>query len=160
MSQIANLAPAGSSPAGDVSGPGSSTDNAIVLWDGTTGAAIKDSSTIMLEGTGATSGAVTDDVITVALGASARAFSFHVLVVGFESTTPAGISYEMVAGARTDGASATIIGTADVTSNEEAALSAASIDMVASGNNAIVRVTGVAALDINWRATLKYVGVS
>jgi len=34
-------------PAGDVVGPGSSTDNALVRWDGATGTAIKDSVAIL-----------------------------------------------------------------------------------------------------------------
>ena len=41
MSQIANLAPIGSSPAGDLVGPASATDNAIALFDGTTGKLVK-----------------------------------------------------------------------------------------------------------------------
>jgi len=43
MSQIANLAPQGSAPAGDVVGPASSTDNAIARWDGVTGKLLQDS---------------------------------------------------------------------------------------------------------------------
>lgn len=42
----------GGSGSGDVSGPGSSTDNAITRWDGTTGQLIQDS-TAILEDNGA-----------------------------------------------------------------------------------------------------------
>ena len=40
----------GSGGGGDVSGPGSSTDNAIVRWDGTTGTLIQDSNTLITDG--------------------------------------------------------------------------------------------------------------
>lgn len=44
---LVNSASAG---AGDVSGPGSSTDKAIVRWDGTTGTLIEDSLTQLQDG--------------------------------------------------------------------------------------------------------------
>lgn len=47
MSQIANLAPTGSSPAGDVVGPASSTDNAIARFDGTTGKLLQNSGVLI-----------------------------------------------------------------------------------------------------------------
>lgn len=39
--------PGGGGGSGSVNGPGSSTDNAIVVWNGTTGTLIKDSFAIM-----------------------------------------------------------------------------------------------------------------
>jgi|GEM_PF-3245859 len=47
MSQIANLAPTGTAPAGDVVGPASSTDNAIARFDGTTGKLIQNSGVLI-----------------------------------------------------------------------------------------------------------------
>lgn len=47
MSQIQKLGPFSGGAIGDVVGPGSSTDNAIVRWDGITGKLIQDSSTIL-----------------------------------------------------------------------------------------------------------------
>lgn len=160
MSQYAVFGAPSGSPSGDVAGPASATDNAIALFNGVTGKAIKESEALIKDGTASTSGAVTGNVVTIALGGTAGAFSIEALVVGFESSTPAGVAYKLIAGAITDGASATVIGTADVTSNEDAALTAASVDLVASGNNVIVQVTGVAALDINWKASAKYIEVT
>lgn len=40
------------SSAGDVTGPGLSTDNAIVRWDGITGTVIQDSKTLLQDGGG------------------------------------------------------------------------------------------------------------
>lgn len=47
MSQVVNLAPQGTSPAGDVNGPASSTDNAIARFDGTTGKIIQNSGVLI-----------------------------------------------------------------------------------------------------------------
>ena len=160
MSQIQKLGPNSGGPVGDVVGPASSTDNAIARWDGTDGKLLQDSLTLLDEGTGATSGAVTDDLVTIALGGTAGAFTFQVIVAAFESGTPAAASYQIVGGAITDGAAATLVGTPDSIVNEDAALTDASVTLVADSNNIIVRATGVAALDINWVASVKYIGVN
>lgn len=111
-------------------------------------------------GTGSTVGAVTDDVVTFALGATPGTYQIEASVVGFESTTPAGTGFRLFAAFRTDGASATLCNTVDSAENAEAALSGADATLVASGNNAILRVTGVAALTISWKAKLFYTFVS
>jgi hypothetical protein len=104
------------------------------------------------EGTGQTIGAVTDDLITIALGAAAGTYKLHVKVVGFEATTPAGCVYEITAGVRTTGAAAVLIGVPVVNSLEEAALVAANATVVVAANTAIIRVTGVGALTIDWNS--------
>lgn len=139
---------------------GSSTDNNAdgIQTDGSSG-----SNTVTVQltnrtpGTGQTVGNVTDDVITFAMGGSARTCSFFVYVAAFESTTPAGASYKIFGGVRTTGAAATLCGVPDIITNEEAALTAASVSLIVSGNNAIVRVTGVLGLTINWTAQLTYI---
>lgn len=47
MSQMQRLGPKSGAATGDVTGPGSSTDNAIVRWNGTTGKIIQNSGTIL-----------------------------------------------------------------------------------------------------------------
>jgi hypothetical protein len=161
MSQITTLSPAGSSPAGDVVGPASSTDNAITLWDGTTGKLIKDSSTLILEGTGSATGIVTADLVTFTLSAATNtAYHLEAMIVGYEDTGPGAARYKVNSIVYTDTAAATLVGTADTDSDESAALAAGDATIVVSGNTAIVRVTGVAGLTINFRASLKVVGVS
>jgi len=108
------------------------------------------------EGTTSTVGAVTGDVITIALGATPATYTLEARISGFESTTPAGCGYQIFGVVRTDGAAATLIGTPDVIVNEEAALTTADADLVVSGNNAIFRVTGVAGLTVNWRGFSLY----
>ena len=111
-------------------------------------------------GTGQTVGAVTADLITVAAGATPGCYQVEAHIAAFEAGTPAGGTYEAINGVRTTGAAATLTGTTDSTVNEEAALVGASVDIVVSGNNYIVRATGVAALTIEWSAKLEYVFAS
>lgn len=148
----------GSGGIGNVTTSDTLDDGAIILGNGTTD--VVASASFMVEGTGATSGAATDDVITFDLGGSAKAYRFWCMVIGFESTTPASAGYTLDFACRTDGATAVRSDIPDVRTGEEAALADASADAVVSGNNVIIRVTGVAGLDINWRASLQYISVS
>lgn len=103
-----------------------------------------------VQGTGTTIGAVTSDIITFSMGAVAATYVFEFRVKGFEATTPAGCGYSVFATVRTTGAAATVCGVPDVIVNEEAALVNCDVDVVASGNNAILRVTGTAGLTVTW----------
>lgn len=156
MSQVSRRVAAGTGGVGDVVGPSSSVDGQVVLFDGVTGKLIKAGDEIYLDGTGQTTGAVTDDLLTIDLGATAGTYAVQVRVAGFESTTPAGCNYQIDGGARTTGAAATLIGQSQEL-NEEAALSAADVSLVVSGNDLIVRATGVAALTIDWRCSVQYI---
>lgn len=106
--------------------------------------------------TGQTIGAVTADIITLPLGATPGTYTFEVRVSGFESTTPAAAGSQIFATVRTTGAAAVLVGVPDVISNSEAAVNTSLANVVVSGNSAIVRVTGVALLTINWGADLEY----
>lgn len=105
-----------------------------------------------LEGTGQTVDAVTADLISIPLGSTPTTYQIEVRVAGFESTTPAGCGYLLVCAFRTNGTNAFVVGTVDRTTNEDTALLAANATLVAVGNNAVVRVTGVLGFTINWRA--------
>ena len=107
-----------------------------------------------------TVGAVTGDAITIPLGATPASYAIEVRIAAFNAATPAGAGYQVFGAVRTTGAAAVLIGTPDVVANEEAALNAADVDIVVSANNAIVRVTGVALLTIDWRATALYTRVT
>lgn len=104
-----------------------------------------------LFGSGTTIGAVTADLITIPLGLVAGTYQFEARVKGFESTGPAGCGYNVYATFITDGASATLVGNQSVF-NEDPSLSTADAYFVASGNNAILQVLGVALLTIDWNA--------
>lgn len=98
-----------------------------------------------------TVGAVTADIITVPLGAVAGTFQFEARVKTYTATGPAGAGYNIYATFTTDGAAATLVGNQSVF-NEDASLAAADAFFVASGNNAVLRVLGVAVITMNWVA--------
>lgn len=107
-------------------------------------------------GTAQTIGAVSADVITFPLGAVPGNYVFDVKVTGFESTTPAGASYTIEAGVRTTGAAAVLLPNQVPDEMEEAILVPADAVVTVAANTMIVRVTGVAGLTIDWKATAEY----
>lgn len=113
-----------------------------------------------LQGTIQTVGAVTEDLITFPLGATPGNYTFEVRISGHESTTPGGLGYSLFGSITTTGAAGSIQGTVDRINNENPALTGANATIIASGNNAIVQVTGVADLTINWAAVGLYTFVS
>lgn len=110
-------------------------------------------------GSGTTVGAVTTDIITIPLGAVAAVTSYDILVAGNNTTDGQGVGYSLFGTVRTNGAAASLQGTVDKISNENAGSVAADANLVVSGNNAIVRVLGIAAKTINWSAILRSVTV-
>jgi len=115
------------------------------------------SADINTTGTGQTVGNVTADIITLAAGATPGVYTIEATVAGFESAGPTGAGYQLFGVVRTTGAAATIVSTITTNAKEEAALASADATIVVSGNNIIVRVTGVVARTINWVASLKYI---
>lgn len=112
-----------------------------------------------LQGTGTATGAVPEDIITFDLGASPAVYRFEFDVAGRNTGTGDGVGYSVDATARTDGASATIIQTPNIDADEDILLVAALIIVVASGNNIILRVTGVVNQVIDYSAVGLYVVV-
>jgi hypothetical protein len=104
-------------------------------------------------------GAVTVDLFTQDLGAQPGTYNFQVYISAFESTTPAAGAYTIFGSIRTTGVTATLIITQDIISDEEAAILEADAELVVSGNDAILRVTGVAGLTINFKALATYIFV-
>jgi hypothetical protein len=110
-------------------------------------------------GSASVTGAVTADLFTQDLGATPGVYNFSVYVSGFESTTPAGCAFTIFGSIRTTGAAATLIVTEDVIADKETALEDVNMEIVVSGNNAIVRATGQAGLTINFKALANYIFV-
>jgi hypothetical protein len=104
-------------------------------------------------------GAVTGDIITFDLGASAAVYRFSFDVTGRDTATGDGVGYNVFGSARTDGATATVIASAFVDNDEDATLLAASMNLVASGNDIILQALGVAGQTINFNAVGYYVKV-
>jgi hypothetical protein len=112
-----------------------------------------------ITGTITTVGAVTGNVITIALGSTPGTYTFDCKIVGFNSSTPSGAGYTIVGAVRTDGATATLLSGQAVDSFEEAATAACTGTLTVSANNAIFQVLGAAGLTINWKASVQYIFV-
>ncbi len=126
---------------------------------GTSTLTISDDAVLKTEcGTGTTTGTSTADLVTIPLGGSAATFSLEAIVAG-KAATADGIGGSLTGSFRTDGASATVIGSVDFIVNSDAALVTASFDLIASGNNVILRATGAAATTIDWQGCVKFLSI-
>ena len=113
-----------------------------------------------VSGTVNTIGAVTGDVITFPCGAVPGVYTFDVKVAAFESTTPLGAGYGIIASVRTTGAAAVLMPNQAIDEMEEGALVAGACVVTVGGNNMIVRVTGTVALTVHWKAVAEYTFIS
>jgi hypothetical protein len=110
------------------------------------------------QGTGSTIGAVTSDIVTLPLGAVPGVYTFDVRISGFDVADNLGVGYTLVGAVRTTGAAATLLPGQNLDEFEEnATIDPATVDLVISGNSAIIRVTGVVALTIDWSVAGVYV---
>ena len=101
-------------------------------------------------------------MITFDLGASAASYRFDFMIAGRCTVGAASgdtVSYHVLGGAQTDGASATIVKTPFQDVDEDDALINCNITLIASGNNIILQVTGIAAHTIDYKAVGQYVVV-
>lgn len=135
------------------------TDNANGIQTDGSGSTVTINLTNRFNGTGSTVGAVTTDLITFDLGASVAVYAFRFQVASRDTTSGDGLGYNITSTFRTDGASATRINTPFSEEDEDASLTASSINMVASGNNAILRATGSAGITLSWGVVGEYVKV-
>lgn len=107
-------------------------------------------------GTVTTADATITTIITLSMGATPATFYVYGNVQAFNSSTPAGGGYSYSGGFRTDGATATELGTELHDEFEDPALVTADVFVSASGNNIILQVQGVAATSINWGALMEF----
>lgn len=110
-----------------------------------------------LQGVASITGAITGDIITFPLSNTSSVYRFDFLVTGKDVATGDGVGYNVSASARTDGASSAIISIPDIDADEDISLLTAEIDFIASGNNVILRATGVAGQTISYNAVGYYV---
>lgn len=103
-----------------------------------------------------TANATPTAVITFALGAVAAVYTLSGFTTARSTATGEGASYFFESSFRTDGATATEIGTESSTFFEDASLTSADTTIVASGNNAVITVTGVLATTIHWDGILTF----
>lgn len=99
-------------------------------------------------------------ILTVGLGAVPGTFYVYGNVQAFDGTTPSSAAYSFSGGYRTDGATATELGTEFHDTFQDPALITSDIFLTPSGNNVLVQVQGVVGLSINWNCLLEYRAVS
>jgi hypothetical protein len=104
-----------------------------------------------------TVGADTATAVSFTLPAIANVYTFEIKVAGYESATPSGIGFSLFVSVISDGATATKIGVTDKIKNAQAPLAACDAEIVTSGNDVEVQVTGVAGLNITWTVVGYYV---
>lgn len=114
-----------------------------------------------VQGLVTTSNATPTTLATLALGSTPGVYNFDIQIVGYDLTDAAGVGYFISGSVRTTGAAAVLVGTPDKITNEEAGVTtAADANLVVSGNNAIVQVTGIAGKTFNWNTLAQYIFIS
>jgi hypothetical protein len=145
----------------EVGGTSSINNTNGVQTDGSSGSnTLTIQLTNRVPGTVTTADATPTTLSTFALGATPGVYNFDIQIVGYDTTDIAGVGYFISGIVRTTGAAAVIVGTPDKITNEEAATATCDANLIVSGNDAIVQVTGIAAKNINWRALSQYIFVS
>ena len=92
---------------------------------------------------------------------SNTAYSVRVNVVGYDAANGLGIAAEMLGGVKNVSGTVTVIAThIDSTLNGDSPLNTVALNLVVSGTNAQVQVTGVTGHTIDWKGYLEVVSVS
>lgn len=106
-----------------------------------------------------TVGSTTGSMLNFTLEASPSTYFFTCNIAGKCTADGTGLGWFLICPVRTDGSSATVIGNPIINGNLDSDLAAASIALIASGNNIILQVTGVTAKTINFKTVSTYVVV-
>lgn len=102
-----------------------------------------------VEGTVTTTDATPTTIITLPLPPSSASV-VEARIVGYTANSAIGGLFSFVA--RRNGGGAVVVGLPDYMKDVPLALPGATFDSIASGNNALLTVTGVAATTIHWKA--------
>lgn len=103
-----------------------------------------------------TNNAVVQTIITLPMGATPGTIYVYGNVQAFNASTPSSAAYSFSGGYRTDGVTATELGTEFHDTFQDPALLTSDIFLTISGNNILVQVQGVGVLSINWNCLLEY----
>lgn len=110
-------------------------------------------------GTGISINAAPVDLITVPLGAVPASYRFQVEIVGRDVGSGDSIGYTIFGSVKTDGITGALVETPYQDVDEDASLITATVSFIASGNNGILRVAGVAGRTITYKAVGTYLVV-
>lgn len=112
-----------------------------------------------VSGTGTSTNGSTENIIVIQLAATGTVYRFYFMITGRDVTTNDGLGYHVLASAKTDGVTASLIQTEFIDADEDASLTTADIALVPLGNFVILQVTGVVGQTINYSATGNYIFV-
>lgn len=107
------------------------------------------------EGTGQTVDVATADIITVS-PTDLKSFTVQAFVTGYDAVNDETVGGELIGGGRKN-TNVTIVGDGDLTKHSDAGLDSANIELIASADSFVIRVTGVNLRTIDWAAVLNYV---
>jgi hypothetical protein len=111
-----------------------------------------------LSGTAQTVNAGTANInVNVPVPISDSVVNIRANIAGYAKAAGLAIGGELIGAVRNVGGVLTVIGTPDLTKNNDVTLSAWSANLVVSGTNALVQVTGVNTFTINWKAIIDFV---
>jgi hypothetical protein len=106
-----------------------------------------------------TTNATPTTLATFALGSTPAVYTFDIQIASFNETDVNGDGYFISGSSRTDGTTAYLCGTPDKIVNEEFG-DTADANMIVSGNNVIIQVTGIAGKTHHWRTLATYIEVT
>jgi len=109
--------------------------------------------------TAQTSDSTLQTIAAIALAIEPTAYQLSVKVSAFEPAAHGSLGCSIEGLVRTTGVSATLIGTPDKIINRDAAIATSDVNLIVSGNNAIIQAKGVTAKTINWRVTYEYTAI-
>jgi|SRR5271157_93254 len=113
-----------------------------------------------LYGTVTTVDATATTVVTLPLGAVASSYTFDISIAGYDAVGNLAANYTLVGGTRTNGAAAVLLPNQSLDEFEDVALLACDAALSVSGNNALIRVQGIAATTIDWKVVGYYIQVT
>ena len=96
---------------------------------------------------------------TFTMPAVAGVQNYEYKIAAFNATSSLGAVYLVIAGARTTGAAATSLNSAEITTIEEGVMSGCLVAFGTAGNTVTITVTGLAASTIRWTSQLRYTQV-
>jgi hypothetical protein len=103
-----------------------------------------------------TNGAVTSDLTTITLPTTGT-YTIESRIAAWESTGPNGAGFAINGVVRLTAGVAVLIGDSDGFFHSDTALNGLDVNIIVSGATAIVRVSGVAGLTVNWGGFTVYV---
>ena len=110
--------------------------------------------------TATTNNAVPNVTMTIPLGSTPGVYTLDINVSAYNITDTAAAGFSLFGTVKTDGAVGTLIGVPDKIINNEVAMATSDANIIVSGNNMVIQVTGIAAKTINWRAITFYTFIS